>query len=84
MMLSDCELEQARALIRRALSEDLHYGPDITTMATVSADAVTTASLITRNSGVIAGVDIALLVLDEVLGADGYQVCDRVADGARL
>ena len=32
----------------------------------------------------IAGVDVALLVLDEVLGADGYQVLDRVEDGARL
>jgi nicotinate-nucleotide pyrophosphorylase (carboxylating) len=33
---------------------------------------------------VIAGVDVALLVLDEVLGAGGYQVFDRVEDGARL
>jgi nicotinate-nucleotide pyrophosphorylase (carboxylating) len=33
---------------------------------------------------VIAGVDVALLVLDEVLGADGYRVLDRVDDGARL
>ena len=32
----------------------------------------------------IAGVDVALLVLDEVLGAGGYQVLDRVEDGARL
>ena len=43
-----------------------------------------TASMVTREPGVIAGVDIALLVLDEVLGADGYQVLDRVDDGARL
>jgi nicotinate-nucleotide pyrophosphorylase (carboxylating) len=33
---------------------------------------------------VVAGVDIALLVLDEVLGADGYRVLNRVDDGARL
>ncbi len=32
----------------------------------------------------IAGVDVALLVLDEVLGAGGYQVLDRVEDGARV
>ena len=32
----------------------------------------------------IAGVDIALLVLDEVLGPDGYRVKHRVDDGARL
>jgi nicotinate-nucleotide pyrophosphorylase (carboxylating) len=29
-------------------------------------------------------VDLALLVLDEVLGADGYRVTGRVDDGARL
>ena len=40
--------------------------------------------MVTREPGVIAGVDIALLVLDEVLGADGYRVKERVDDGARL
>ena len=84
MVPSGGELEQARAVIRSALSEDLQYGPDITTIATVPADAITTASLVTREPGVIAGLDIALLVLDEVLGVDGYQVCHRVDDGARL
>jgi nicotinate-nucleotide pyrophosphorylase (carboxylating) len=33
---------------------------------------------------VIAGIDIALLVLDEVLGDRGYEVVDRVEDGAQL
>ncbi len=84
MALSECELAEARATIRRALDEDLRYGPDVTTSATVPDGAVTTASLITREPGVIAGVDIALLVLDEVLGAGGYRVLDRVEDGARL
>jgi nicotinate-nucleotide pyrophosphorylase (carboxylating) len=84
MALSECELVEARATISRALDEDLRYGPDATTAATVPAGARTTASLITREPGVIAGVDVALLVLDEVLGADGYRVLDRVDDGARL
>jgi nicotinate-nucleotide pyrophosphorylase (carboxylating) len=83
-MMSDCELSAARDTIRRGLVEDLRYGPDITTLATVPADAVATASMVPRNPGVIAGVDVALLVLDEVLGAGGYQVVDRVADGSRL
>lgn len=30
-----------------------------------------TAALVTREPGVIAGVDVALLVLDEVLGPEG-------------
>ena len=84
MTLSDSELSAARDIIRRGLEEDLRYGPDITTAATVPAGAVATASMVPREPGVIAGVDIALLVLDEVLGAGGYQVLDRVQDGARL
>ena len=84
MGLSTGELAEARATISRALDEDLRYGPDITTRATVPDGARTTASLITREAGVVAGVDIALLVLDEVLGADGYRVLDRVDDGTRL
>jgi nicotinate-nucleotide pyrophosphorylase (carboxylating) len=84
MPLSDCELAEARATIRRALDEDLRYGPDVTTAATVPDGASSTASLITREPGVIAGVDVAVLVLDEVVGRDGYRVVDRVDDGARV
>lgn len=84
MELSDSELDEARQVIARALDEDLRYGPDVTTVATVPVDAVTEAALVTRVPGVIAGVDIALLVLDEILGRDGYRVLDRVDDGARL
>ncbi|MEZ0382011.1 carboxylating nicotinate-nucleotide diphosphorylase [Mycobacterium sp. pW045] len=82
--MSQTELDEARLIIARALDEDLRYGPDVTTVATVPADAVTEAALVTRAAGVIAGVDIALLVLDEVLGREAYRVRDRVADGARL
>ena len=82
--LSAGELEEAKAVIARALEEDLRYGPDITTLATVAADATTTATMATREPGVVAGVDLALLVLDEVLGADGYTVAERVRDGARV
>ncbi len=80
--LSSCELDEARTIIRRGLDEDLRYGPDTTTVATVPAGAVVTASLVSREPGVVAGLDVALLVLDEVLG--DYQVLDRVQDGARL
>jgi nicotinate-nucleotide pyrophosphorylase (carboxylating) len=82
--LSDCERSAALDTIRRGLNEDLRYGPDVTTLATVSAEAVATASMVPREPGVIAGVDVALLVLDEVLGVGGYQVLDRVEDGARV
>ena len=84
MELSADELTEARRVIARALEEDLRYGPDVTTLATVPADATTTASMVAREAGVIAGVEIALLALDEVLGAGGYLVKHRVEDGARL
>ncbi len=84
MALSDDELAEARSTIIRGLDEDLRFGPDITTLSTVPADAVTTAAMVTRDGGVVAGIDIALLVLDEVLGADGYRVIGRADDGDRL
>lgn len=84
MTLSDCERDAALDTVRLGLTEDLRYGPDVTTLATVSADAVATASMVPREPGVIAGLDIALLVLDEVLGTAGYQVLDRVEDGTRV
>lgn len=84
MTLTDEERAEARVTIRRGLDEDLRYGPDVTTLATVPADATTVASLVSREPGVAAGVDVALMVLDEVLGEDAYRMVDRVEDGARL
>ena len=84
MKLTDDERFEALITIRRGLDEDLRYGPDVTTLATVPSEATTVAALVTREPGVAAGVDVALLVLDEVLGADGYRVLDRVEDGTRL
>ena len=83
-MLSDSELDAARDIVWRGLAEDLRYGPDVTTLATVSAGAMATVSMVSREPGVVAGVEVALLVLDEVIGADGYRVVHRVDDGARL
>ncbi|MFD4429213.1 carboxylating nicotinate-nucleotide diphosphorylase [Nocardia sp. NPDC058497] len=71
-------------LIRAALDEDLRYGPDVTTVATVPADAVSKASVVSRQDGTVAGLDVGLLVLDEVIGAGNYTVTDRVADGTRV
>ena len=78
------DLAAAGAGGARALAEDLRYGPDVTTLATVAEDATTTASMVTRESGVAAGLEIAVLVLDEVIGPDGYRITHRVEDGTRL
>ncbi|MBJ7338474.1 carboxylating nicotinate-nucleotide diphosphorylase [Mycolicibacterium sp.] len=84
MELNDDERTEARATISRGLAEDLRYGPDVTSLATVPAEATTKASMVSRQAGVAAGVDIALLVLDEVVGAGEYAVLSRVEDGTRL
>lgn len=84
MSLSAAELADAHAVIDRALDEDLRYGPDVTSVATVPADATTVASMVPRQAGVIAGLDIAVLVLDKVIGAGAYQIRDRAEDGAEV
>jgi nicotinate-nucleotide pyrophosphorylase (carboxylating) len=84
MTLTDDERADALATIRRGLDEDLRYGPDVTTVATVPVDAMAHAAVVAREAGVAAGVEVALMVLDEVLGPDDYRVIDRVPDGTRL
>jgi nicotinate-nucleotide pyrophosphorylase (carboxylating) len=54
----------AERVVRDALQEDLRYGPDVTTQATVAAGAVATADVMARQNGVVAGVPLALAVLD--------------------
>ncbi|MGW5270555.1 carboxylating nicotinate-nucleotide diphosphorylase [Rhodococcus sp. NPDC003994] len=66
-------------VVRRALAEDLRYGPDVTTLATVAEDARTRAAVVSRAHGTVAGVDVALAVLDEVVGE--YRILQRLADG---
>ncbi|GAA1102011.1 carboxylating nicotinate-nucleotide diphosphorylase [Pseudonocardia alni] len=73
-----------RRVVRTALEEDLRYGPDATSAATVPADAVALASFTPRADGVLAGAPAARAVLDEVLGAGGYVVLAEAADGDRL
>ena len=82
--LTEQERREALEVVRRGLEEDLRHGPDVTTAATVAADARAEAALVAREPGVAAGIEVALLVFDEVLGPDGYRVLDRVSDGTRL
>ncbi|RZT85218.1 nicotinate-nucleotide pyrophosphorylase [carboxylating] [Pseudonocardia sediminis] len=71
-------------VVRTALDEDLRYGPDATTAATVPADAVAVGEFTPRAAGVLAGIPVATAVLDEVLGAGGYEVLTALSDGSAL
>jgi len=53
-------------LIKAALAEDLAGGVDITSQATIAADATAVADFVARMDGVIAGINIAHAVLAEV------------------
>src|SRR5262249_36136805 len=74
-------------IVRAALDEDFRYGPDVTSEATVAGRALA-ADVVAREPGVLAGVPVALAVLDllaEREGGDGRV--DRtalIADGARI
>ena len=69
--------------ICRALEEDLRYGPDATSLATVPEQARATARLATRSDGIVAGLPLVEMVLAEVLGGD-YEVTLLAADGDRV
>ncbi|CAM3047764.1 carboxylating nicotinate-nucleotide diphosphorylase [Prescottella defluvii] len=76
--------QETLTLVRTALDEDLRYGPDVTSVATVPEGAVATASVVARAAGTVAGIDVGLTVLDEVIGAGNYEIRGRVADGTRI
>lgn len=76
--------EAVRRVIDQALDEDLRYGPDITSAAVIGADQRCVASVVSRQDGVVAGVDIAIEVLATVIGRDRFEVREAVADGTVL
>lgn len=76
--------EAVRRVIDQALDEDLRYGPDITSAAVIGADQRCIASVVSRQDGVVAGVDIAIEVLATVIGRDRFEVREAGADGTVL
>ena len=70
-----------RDLIKRALAEDLQGGEDITSVATVSGSEKVVADFVSRKSGVVAGIDMARAVLEEVGLTD---IAVLVRDGASV
>ena len=82
------DADEVARVVRAALDEDFRYGPDVTSEATVAGRALT-ADVVAREPGVLAGVPVALAVLDLLAeredASDGRV--DRtvlIADGARI
>ncbi len=80
---------EARRVVSGALDEDLGgpEGVDVTTTATIPATQQTRAAVVAREAGVVAGVEVIALTLDEAarrLGAEPVSVTLAVADGDRV
>ena len=69
-----------RGLIRTALQEDLSFGPDVTTLATVPAASRTRAHVVSRKTGVVAAMAAVEWTLQECI-ADEFSVTTLVQDG---
>ena len=81
--LRDAGLEagEVARIVTAALEEDFRYGPDVTSAATVTGRALT-ADVVARQAGVLAGVPVALAVLD--LAGEAITARVLAADGARI
>ena len=76
--------ERLWAQVADALAEDIPRGHvDVTSEATIPADARGSADFGAREAGVVAGLGVAALVFHAVLGPD-VSVTDRLPDGTRV
>ncbi len=70
-----------KKLVERCLDEDLGTG-DLTTNSTIPPDAVSTGYIVARESGVVAGLQLAELVFKQLDPSTGFQPSTR--DGDRV
>jgi nicotinate-nucleotide pyrophosphorylase (carboxylating) len=82
MPLTAAETIAARRLIELALAEDLDQAGDVTSIATIAADAPGRAAIVARAAGVIAGLPVAAIVCTAVDPALTFTPI--VADGAAV
>ena len=64
LLAAGLDPEDTERVVRGALDEDLRYGPDVTSAATAAPGARAVASVVAREPGVLAGLPVAIAVLD--------------------
>jgi nicotinate-nucleotide pyrophosphorylase (carboxylating) len=74
--------DEVQAGIDRALAEDVPT-EDVTSVATIPADQQNAGVFAAREAGTVAGLGIAALVFETVMG-DSVSVTDRAPDGTRV
>src|SRR5262249_28925527 len=77
--LSPLAIDEA---VHRALDEDLGRAGDITSLATIPEANTAHAILVARQTGVIAGLPLALATLQQL--SDAIEVQAHVRDGAKV
>lgn len=78
------QVKDVQRVIKEALREDLGAGPDVTTQSTVPKDQRSKAVFATRSAGCIAGIDIAVAVLEMVCGPKNVLVEKKASDADRV
>ena len=78
------QVKDVQRVIKAALREDLGAGPDITTQSTVPKDQRSKAVFASRSAGCIAGIDIAVAVLEMVCGPKNVLVEKKASDADRV
>ena len=78
------DIKDVQHVIKEALREDLGAGPDVTTQSTVPKDQRSKAVFATRSAGCIAGIDIAVAVLEMVCGQKNVLVEKKASDADRV
>lgn len=92
LALAGLDVAAVRLIVEEALAEDLGHrgvlppgggaGVDVTSVATIAADAVATGQLIARRDGVLAGIDVAAYTLGLVcFEAGSFSVDVLTTDG---
>lgn len=76
--------EQTKLLIRLALDEDLQFGPDVTSCATVAEDSRSVAHIVARQPGVVAGSAIPEWTLAQLTDDPDTFHVEALADGSRV
>ena len=62
---SGVDADDVGRIIATALDEDLRFGPDVTSEATIAIDQWSEATIVARQPGVVCGLIVALGVLEE-------------------
>lgn len=83
---ADLKRELVTGIARQTLAEDLQWGPDVTTLATIRPGQHGTADAIARHAGTIAGIPVAAAVVEALADDHGVAVdfTAAISDGDQV